>query len=715
MPIDPNDGAQPVSNTPVLNTPDASQSVSTTTAPASTTPDTTQQSQPGDVAQTPQSSLAGDGGPPRLSAPSAPDVTVKNAPVHPSVQKAGVVRQVAQALAGGPRYTTTIDPQTGITTRTQVPLSNKDIALAIAMEAISGGLTGLAQTGPGATGRAAAAGFQQAVQQRQQADAQQEQQAQSDYHNQVSALTRKAQAYESAQRAILNTAQAERYGVESLKDAVSINAPLLSSYQDASAVSESNVSQDALQAGMQSGKYNPTEQIAIPDGFTNINGRYEQTFSIVNNPSAKLLLTTERAKAFADAGIPGWTQFKTGKVPDGYLVPGTMLANANAQLQAIDLMKQDVSQVADTLAKSDNKTNQQLAKTIPDFQSLLNDKTNGPVLRSALMKFQKYVSHSDSHGMDFYQSLQMMAQPSKSDPHNPKAVIPNPDAGAAQAIAGAFGNGDPRRGWAVLQSYHEEAEPEQIENEAQAADMIASSEPGSRAYKYAQRWIASNTAQKAAVARAGAEARASVKSATDSAAANASSGQPDALGFTPNVSAMGGVKEYNKRFNSYKKNLDDLARTEASYQQFGSTLSDLASGKDMTGAQSVVALFNAIGLSATPLAGRGFRITENTIKEHQQARGWGQALQAKLLGAKDGDVITPQQLKDYATLAQQARQSAYVNLANELHSAGLSSDPALPTGNGQKIDAPTARIFLTLTNNDPNKARQAAAAKGWSF
>ncbi len=178
---------------------------------------------------------------------------------------------------------------------------------------------------------------------------------------------------------------------------------------------------------------------------------------------------------------------------------------------------------------------------------------------------------------------------------------------------------------------------------------------------------------------------------------------------------MGGVKEYNKRLNAYKKNFDDLARTEASYQQFSDTLNDLAAGKGMTGAQSVVGLFNAIGLSATPLAGRGFRITENTIKEHEQARGWGQALQAKLLNAKAGDVITPQQLKDYAAIAQQARQSQYVNLANEMHSAGLSADAALPTGNGQRIDPATAQIFLRLTGNDPQRARAAATAKGWQF
>ncbi|MDP9038406.1 MAG: hypothetical protein M3O02_03905 [Acidobacteriota bacterium] len=398
-------------------------------------------------------------------------VSNASAPQHPLVAKAGILHQVASALAGGPRYRQTIDPQTGQSTYTKIPLSGRDIGMAIAMEALSGAAAGLGQRGPGATGMAAAAGFQQGQQLIQQRNAAQDQQAQQDYTNQVTALTRKAQAYEANSRAILNTSQSERYGVDSLKDSVSINAPLLASYQDASAVIESNISQDSLSAGLASGKYSPTAQIAVPDGFTNINGKYEQTFSVVQNPSAKVPLTTEQAKTFADAGIPGWTPFKTSKVPDGYEIPGTMLANANAQLQAMNLMKQDVSQVSDTLASSSDKTHQQLAKVIPDFNTLLNDKDNGPVLRSALMRFQKYVSHSDQHGMDLYQSLQQMAAPSKPDPNNPKQSIPNPDAGAAQTIAGAFGNGNPKHGWAILQGYHDAITPEPIKSVADAESI----------------------------------------------------------------------------------------------------------------------------------------------------------------------------------------------------------------------------------------------------
>src|SRR5215510_9960740 len=62
---------------------------------------------------------------------------------HPLVKKAGVIRSIAETLAGGPRYATQID-ENGNRVRSQLPLSGRQIALAIAMEAIQGSLTGLA-------------------------------------------------------------------------------------------------------------------------------------------------------------------------------------------------------------------------------------------------------------------------------------------------------------------------------------------------------------------------------------------------------------------------------------------------------------------------------------------------------------------------------------------------------------------------------------------
>lgn len=203
--------------------------------------------------------------------------------------------------------------------------------------------------------------------------------------------------------------------------------------------------------------------------------------------------------------------------------------------------------------------------------------------------------------------------------------------------------------------------------------------------------------------------------------------RPDATGFTPDSSQLGLTQkekqvEYNRRQDSFKKNADDLSKTEGTISQFNSILDDINAGKDITGAQSVVGLFNAIGISATPLKGAGFRINSNTIQEHAEARGLGESLYQKLLSLKNGDVITPQQLKDYASIASQSREDQYVNLANQVHNSNLNADFVLPNGNGRPIDPSTARIFLRLTGadnqgrgGDPDKARAAAKAKGWKF
>ena len=144
----------------------------------------------------------------------------------------------------------------------------------------------------------------------------------------------------------------------------------------------------------------------------------------------------------------------------------------------------------------------------------------------------------------------------------------------------------------------------------------------------------------------------------------------------------------------------------------------------MTGAASVVALFNAIGISAEPLAGKGFRINSSTIQEHIGARGLDQAAYQKLLSLKNGDVITPQQVKDYASIAADVYKNAYVNTANEEHRRGLPAD-FLPQGGGVKLDGTTAEIFArAVLQTNPGLAQnpaqlkaavmQAAQRSGWN-
>jgi hypothetical protein len=92
---------------------------------------------------------------------------------HPWAQ---ALYSTAETLAGGPRFQTTVDPNTGTVTRTPVAPSGKSLALALALTAISGSLRGISATGPNAVGKAAGLGMdqgQQIAQQRQQADQQQ--------------------------------------------------------------------------------------------------------------------------------------------------------------------------------------------------------------------------------------------------------------------------------------------------------------------------------------------------------------------------------------------------------------------------------------------------------------------------------------------------------------------------------------------------------------
>lgn len=157
-----------------------------------------------------------------------------------------------------------------------------------------------------------------------------------------------------------------------------------------------------------------------------------------------------------------------------------------------------------------------------------------------------------------------------------------------------------------------------------------------------------------------------------------------------------------------------LRKTEQSYLQFNKVLDDINSGKDLTGAESVVTLFNAIGLSATPLKGNGFRINSNTVEEHENARGLGQKAYNFFAGLKNGEVITPQQIRDYTQVAIQARNSAYLEAVEEAQREGLPVD-FLPKGHGQKATLETANLYLQAANYNYATAADAMKKSGWRF
>lgn len=427
--------------------PNAAQTAQQTTppnTPPSGTPASQQTPQSSTPAQTPQN-------PQQPSAQAQPSpaqpgtVTNAPAPVHPSVQHAGVLRQVAEALAGGPRFTTTIDPNTGATTRTRVPLTSKDIGLAIAMEALSGGLAGLSQRGPGATGRAAEAGFQQVSEQQQQAQQQQEQQAQQAFENQSQQLARRASIYEANSRAILNTSEAEQQGADAIDKLVDINRQSGVLDVDPSVTDNGGqpMTQQELMDAMKSGKLSPTDQLGPIAGRVEVtdpktgNKYWEATHLIIRDPNTPVSLTQQQWDSFADAGVPGFP--KGTKIGTGVEIPLRMMQNANEVAGSHYLAEQRLSDLRDVL---DGTPEAGRVPSSIDFSK--------PGVNTAMQHFQKYVSHNADNLNDPFLALQAMGA-AKRDPKTGQ-VQPNPDAKYVDTVAQQFG------GWNVLQAAHDQME-----------------------------------------------------------------------------------------------------------------------------------------------------------------------------------------------------------------------------------------------------------------
>lgn len=296
------------------STPDAQAGASTPAAGAPNTP--TQPQQPQDASQggpqdssNPEASQSAADAKTDLSKPATgtPAASATNPAVHPAVQKAGVIRDIAQTLAGGPRTSYAIDPNTGEMKETKVPLSGKQIGLAIAMAALTGGIQGLGEKGPGAEGRAAAAGFNTVQAQQQQQKQQQQQQASQNYARAAAIANTNFQTHQNA----LRLSQME---YDYHNQFVKTGEPVLSNIKSVGAALESGVHESDLTT-----KYHVTKDMAIPDGIVE-NGKnpdgsthWENTYTVID-PNKKIELPKETAQLLSDLRVPGYfTTDKDGK------------------------------------------------------------------------------------------------------------------------------------------------------------------------------------------------------------------------------------------------------------------------------------------------------------------------------------------------------------------------------------------------------------------
>lgn len=177
-------------------------------------------------------------------------------------------------------------------------------------------------------------------------------------------------------------------------------------------------------------------------------------------------------------------------------------------------------------------------------------------------------------------------------------------------------------------------------------------------------------------------------------------------------------KEYDKRVDAYNKDYSrDLNQLDAARSQLTDIITNAEKTGKLPGADAVVGIFDAIGLSSAPLKGRGFRINNQVVGEHVQGtrNAWqGMALKlSRLTPNGTGQIVSLQQLKDYERIMDVARHDAYVGAANDALNRGIGIQ-IVPRGNGRPIDGNTMDIFLTLSKGDLKLASALSKQYGWA-
>lgn len=248
-----------------------------------------------------------------LSKAPVPAKPLSTPATDPSMQRAFKFRDLAEALAGGTRYKQNIDINTGKTTYTKVPVSRADIGMAIAMEAITGALSGLQQQGTGAAARAAGAGFATTSAQVQQAQQQEAQRAKDDVANQDAAITRQATIAQTNFTTLRNQMTLANMDYEMQMRDVTNSKGVYDELQQLGAIKDTvDDSPDMLE------KYHVTRDMAIPvevvpkynaDGSIARNSYGVQVWNkrmAIIDPNKIMSIPPDVLKTLQDHKIPGY-------------------------------------------------------------------------------------------------------------------------------------------------------------------------------------------------------------------------------------------------------------------------------------------------------------------------------------------------------------------------------------------------------------------------
>lgn len=303
--------------------------------------------------------------------PSQPDYSN-----HPAVQRADLLHTIAQTLAGGPRFKTSINPNTGEMVHTAVPLSKGDIGLAIAAEAIQGSLAGLGvANGPGNLGRAAAAGGAATTQARQRVDQQQNEQANADF-------ARHTQIFETNMRLHQNALAVGRQGFDQNQKYVSQFAPLVDQLvKDHPEVIKGIVNESDLT------KYNVTKDSAMPyktvpridpntgKQATNDYGepQWDTQYAIIDpNFKSGDFLDDADKKLAADLRLPGFADSngKASDLPQSLPMRLSMATNIKSKLGAFNIAQGGINDYYNELNNHNSGASKSIFSMFNDTDSL---------------------------------------------------------------------------------------------------------------------------------------------------------------------------------------------------------------------------------------------------------------------------------------------------------------------------------------------------------
>ena len=245
----------------------------------------------------------------------APDP--KNSP-NPAVRKASWLHDVAEVLGGGPRYSYSVDVNTGKMTKTKVPVSGKQLGLAIALEAISGFGTGLAAGRGHGAGAAATASFGQGYQRGLDRDARARGQANADYQ-------RQAAVAQSNMRMAMNQRNLSQSDYAMQQHGVDVYAPVYAEAEKSGALDGRVVGEDELNNLLKKGDAHITRDNAIPVGVVpkynadgtrakGANGEelWDTQYALIK-PDAELNYPPETLKYIQDHKVPGYVNPTTGE------------------------------------------------------------------------------------------------------------------------------------------------------------------------------------------------------------------------------------------------------------------------------------------------------------------------------------------------------------------------------------------------------------------